>query len=91
MNSHQSSAGRDVQGSGELQEILPVLVMTAYEDRYSERQPQPLAPFCFWYAPIQSPSPFRLVGITYRTLAAKQIGQIDTEAGVSLRLDPLSH
>jgi len=91
MDSDQSSAGGDVQGGGKLEKIFPVLVVTADEDRDSERQPQPLAPFSFWYAPIQMPSPFRLVGITYRTSGAKQIGQFGTEVGVSLLFYLLSH
>src|SRR6266566_3535421 len=58
MHCNQCSAGRDVQGSGKLEEVFPVLVTTANKHGDCERQPYPFAAFQFRLTTIQSPSPF---------------------------------
>lgn len=57
MHSYQGTAGRNVQSSRELQEILANVIPAPYKDGNGERQSDPLTAFRSRLALIQDPGP----------------------------------
>jgi hypothetical protein len=58
MHGYQCSSGRDIQGSGELEEVFSGLVATSHKYRDGKGQPDPLAAFNCLFALFQDPRPF---------------------------------
>jgi hypothetical protein len=73
MNRNQHTPCGNVQCSGELKEVLAVLVVTPDKYGYCEGQTNPFTALHFRLAMVQNPTlPVTLSLLCYRTLGAKQ-------------------